>query len=63
MMRRCISGALALVAESPFRDVVYEESAMSAIVPEIHEERTEPEEKGVHKKSSATCPTKQTRVG
>jgi LAS superfamily LD-carboxypeptidase LdcB len=40
----------ALVAESPFRDVAYEEPPMSAIVPEVHEEETEPEEEGVHEK-------------
>jgi hypothetical protein len=40
----------ALVAESPFRDVAYEGPPTSAVVPEVHEEGTEPEEEGVHEK-------------
>ena len=40
----------ALVAESPFPDVAFEELPTSAVVPEVHEEGTEPEEEGVHEK-------------
>jgi hypothetical protein len=40
----------ALAAESPFRDVVYEQPLTPDIVPEMPEEGTEPEEESVHEK-------------